>query len=269
MGQGGLGAALPNRIAFHAVSASCAMRQVRPQTHFQRQDISREHTRPTRGPKALKFSDRVYDILMSSLDVFDSAGDPCVIELPLEWSSRLANVRVVHRDRSHTVCEARLQDEARTKVAVKIYRSGDQETLCTARHRTAYIMKRLGMMRHWEAGRPMLQLRRFLGSVRTMVRSGKRARCDAMVAEALAPTWVHTLVLKRIAHVLRASAEDAPLMDHAQVHRVLESVSALSLALAVTPSRTFLNLWTTSQRVHDGVRDRCLWGCDADDSLDR
>lgn len=99
-------------------------------------------------------------------------------------------------------------------------------------------------------------------------RKSGRGEKERLVAEGLRPVWVARAVAKRMRQVLLTSERPgAPEMDSVQIERVRLLVCTLSPAWAVTASRTFLNLWTTSHRVHDEVRDACYWGCEAVDSL--
>lgn len=72
-------------------------------------------------------------------------------------------------------------------------------------------------------------------------RRSKRARCESMVTESLAPTCIEAI------------EEPSPPVDHEHIHRVWDLNSKLS---------------STSHRTHDAVRDKCLCGCDIVDSLD-
>lgn len=95
-----------------------------------------------------------------------------------------------------------------------------------------------------------------------------RAEKEQLVAEKLRPNWVERAITKRMQKVLRSSEEhEARGMDEIQIERIRSLVCQLTPAWAVTACRMFLNLWTTSHRMHDESRDACYWGCEAVDSL--
>lgn len=97
-------------------------------------------------------------------------------------------------------------------------------------------------------------------------RSG-RQRKEQMVADDISQNWVTRAVMQRTRRVLQTGDTARMPLDFAQVHRVRDCIARLPVAWTVPATRIFLNLWTTSHRMHDIVRDGCYWGCDSPDSL--
>ena len=112
--------------------------------------------------------------------------------------------------------------------------------------------------------------RAVMGAAAALESEGKPVRrADLMkaAANALMRRCVSKAMTERRIRVSAAADENAPLIDPRKVGVWRDLVSALSPQWAVTATRLPLSLWTTSTRLHDGVRDACVFGCTADDHL--
>lgn len=98
-------------------------------------------------------------------------------------------------------------------------------------------------------------------------KSGRGER-ERQVERAFRPTWVEAATVKRTARLVLLLEEcDPDGIDLEQGARLGAFICRLSPAWASTACRMYLNLRTTSNRLHDRERDRCYLGCGVDDSL--